>query len=104
MTTLGFWDERPDIDVVDVDGTVVALAGWQGEIYGNCWEILDARIHENMYYGTEIYGTPGRRCTARPVYRFQVEDIDLDTVEENSDEWYRACEIVDYNLTDWRKR
>ena len=32
----------------------------------------------------------------KPVYRFEVEDIDLDQIEENSDEWFKAVEVVDF--------
>lgn len=32
----------------------------------------------------------------RPVYRFEDEGIDPSNLEEGSDEWDRACEIVDF--------
>lgn len=83
----GKWD--PIIELVEVDGSVFALDGWNGEKYTNCWKCVDE--------WTVDPEQPGRFAT-KPIYRFQVDEIDLDGLEENSEEWENAVEIVDYDV------
>jgi hypothetical protein len=55
-------------------------------------------LHESQWNG-EVY-TVGRgqnEKTYRPVYRFEAESINLDDLEENSDEWDAAVEIIGFN-------
>lgn len=49
------------------DGSEIVLTGWNGESWNE----------------------------GRPVYRFEIDGIDLSTLEENSPEWDRAVEIVE---------
>lgn len=65
------------------DGKTYNFKGWNGEEWGDWWEEMNP----------DNCGT----C-ARPVYRFDLEDIDLDTLEENGDEWNAATEIVEIDL------
>ena len=65
------------------DGKTYNLSRWNGEEWGGWWEDLNP----------DNCGT----C-ARPVYRFEVEGIDLDTLEEEGSEWYSAIEIVEIDL------
>ena len=81
------WHGWPDIHIVEIDGVLYALSGWNGEKYTDCWECLD-----------QCTPVEGSSYTLTPVYRFEVENIDLDTIEENSDEWDKAIEIVDYRV------
>ena len=89
MKNIGNWWNDRSIEMVELsDGKVYALAGWNGEEYTECWMCI------GEYYtdaGEETY-------TLRPVYRFEVEGIDLSALEENSPEWDRAVEVVDYNI------
>ncbi|MBP1971563.1 hypothetical protein J2Z83_003714 [Virgibacillus natechei] len=34
---VGTWWNDKDIDLVEIDGTVYALHGWNGEKFNNCW-------------------------------------------------------------------
>lgn len=61
------------------DGTLLFEQDWNGEIYGNG---LKNEKDTNKEY--------------RPVYRFEVDNVDIDTLEENSDEWNSAMEIVGF--------
>lgn len=54
----GTWWHDRDIDLVDIEGTVYALNGWNGEKYLNCWvctgeDLMDA--NEKEYGITPIY-------------------------------------------------
>ena len=81
------WWNGCDIDIASIDGELFALHGWNGEKWTDCWKCIDR------------YTAAGDcRYEVRPVYRFEAEDIELDTLEEGSDEWDRAIEIVDYTV------
>lgn len=43
----------------------------------------------------------GENYCLRPIHRFEVEEIDLEELEENSPEWDRAVEIIDYEVKNW---
>ncbi len=34
------WNDR-EIEIVEVDGEMYALYGWNGEAYYHCWKVLD---------------------------------------------------------------
>lgn len=61
------------------DGTLLFDVDWNGEIYRNG---LKDEKDTNLEY--------------KPVYRFQIDNINLDNLEENSDEWNKANEIVGF--------
>ena len=67
------------INYVLEDGTELYEVDWNGEIYSNGFK--DGK---------------DTNCTYKPVYRFQVENIDLDTLEENSKEYDEASEIIGF--------
>lgn len=89
----GWWNNR-DIELIKFNdghmhaGQVFALHGWNGEEYVKCWECVGDR---NMDASEEEY------CL-KPIHRFELENVDLDSVEENSDEWNRQCEFVDFKI------
>lgn len=96
MKYVGLWNDGryyETIDVVEIGGRLFALDGWNGERFLHCWEC----VHTNaaMLDGIEY--------EIRPVYRFDVEDIDLDNIEDDTEEWERAVEIVDYEVESWEK-
>ena len=39
------WNEI-NIEIVEIDGKMYALHGWNGEYYGHCWEVLDKHGHD----------------------------------------------------------
>jgi hypothetical protein len=59
------------------DGTLLHVSEWNGEAY--------------------TVKADGREITYRPVYRYQAEQIDLGSIEENSPEWDAAVEIIGFN-------
>ena len=61
------------------DGTLLFEEDWNGEIYRNGWK--DEKDTNKEY---------------KPVYRFQLDNVDLNNLEENSDEWNYESEIVGF--------
>lgn len=61
------------------DGTLLFNEDWNGEIYRNGWK--NNKDTNNIY---------------KPVYRFELENINIDKLEENSDAWLKAVEIVGF--------
>ena len=35
------WFANKDIEIVEIEGKLYALSGWNGESYGHCWECID---------------------------------------------------------------
>ena len=89
MKHVGFWTGDP-IKMMEIDGDIYALSGWNGEKFLDCWKCLDEWTVDPNESG---------RFVATPVYRFQEDGIDLETLEENSEEWQNAVEIVDYDIS-----
>ena len=50
-----------DIEVVEVEGRFIALDGWNGETYLDCWEVEEIKI--DTAYGIKVDG-----LQVRPVY------------------------------------
>lgn len=88
MKHVGYWWNDSNIELIEQGGRVFALYGWNGEAFTNCWECF-GEYHDIS--SKEMY-------VAQPVRRFELEDIQLDEIEENSPEWDYAVEIVDYNI------
>lgn len=87
MKKIGEWWAQKSIEIYELnDGRRVAMDGWNGEVYGDCWEV-------GGEYDTKVKKDG---LVFKPVHRFEVENIDLDEIEENSDEWENALEIVDF--------
>lgn len=59
-------------------------SGWNGEKY-DAWF-----ADKNLKYISDV--------TARPIHRWEVEGIDICSLEENSDEWDKAMELIGFNL------
>ena len=54
-------------------------------------------LHASEWNGEKyIIEKNGREFEYKPVYRYELENIDLDTLEENSDEWENAVQIVGF--------
>lgn len=61
----GRWWNDSNIKLVEINGSVYALAGWNGETYGNCWEcsgdfLMDAS--ERKYEISPIYTDDDGNC------------------------------------------
>lgn len=87
---IGYWWNDRNIEVYRIGGKAYALSGWNGEKYTESWECQTQK-------GSTFYDA-GSSCEVRPVYRFEMEGIDLDSLEEDSPEWERATETVDFEL------
>jgi hypothetical protein len=70
---VGKWWNDKSIDLVEINGRVYALYGWNGEEWAQCWECL----------GDDYMEASEERYTIRPIY----EEVD-------EDEW----EIVAYQV------
>lgn len=85
---VGTWERGREIKVYNIDGELVALSGWNGEIYTDCWKC------KNLYEPSEGF----KPCYARPVYRYDIEAFDIDWEDDSADEWAYATEIVYYSV------
>ena len=85
----GRWWSDNDIELIKKDGHIYALDGWNGEKYLSCWECGGA-------YNMDAISESD--ISIKPIYRYDIENINLNVVDENSDEWEYACEIVDYQV------
>lgn len=61
---IGTWWNDSNIDLIEIDGTVYALNGWNGDEFTNCWKCL----------GEYYTDASKERYTVRPQYREIKED------------------------------
>lgn len=54
---VGRWWNDSSIELIEKDGNVYALAGWNGEKYYNCWKVIEDGLtaSEEEYIITPIY-------------------------------------------------
>lgn len=55
--TVGTWRANKEIELVEIDGRVYALNGWNGEKYLDCWECVgedNTEASEKKYEITPI--------------------------------------------------
>ena len=72
---------KNNIDYVLENGVELYTMDWNGEIY------------RNGYLRAKNKNT---NCTYRPVFRYNLENVDISTVEENSEYWCELVEIVGF--------
>lgn len=84
------WTDGQDIYRIETfaDTRCYVMNGWDGEMWTDCLEVSPDDLHKIIRHDIVL-------C---PVYRFEAENIDLSKVEEGSDAWDRAHELVDLNL------
>lgn len=51
------WNNK-NIEIVEVDGEMYALYGWNGEAYYHCWKVLDSKGLDRVDEDTEYILTP----------------------------------------------
>ena len=85
MKYIDKWWSDQNIDLVEVNDTIYALNGWNGEKYTDCWKCID-----------KFTAADDKTYTLTPVYRFERDNIDIAILEENSPEWCAAFDIVDF--------
>lgn len=63
------------------NGLLLFEEDWNGEIYSKGFDPKNEKEINNEY---------------KPVYRYELDNINIDDLEENSDEWNKALEIVGF--------
>ena len=71
-----------DVDFVLENGIELYKKDWNGDKYTEGFDGINKAELNHCYV---------------PVYRFEIEGIDINVLEENSEEWLRAVEIVGFN-------
>lgn len=66
---VAWWDDK-DIEVVKIDNKYIALYGWNGEVYTDCWEVEE--ILNNIAYGVKA-----DNICVKPLYK-QIDEDDYD--------------------------
>ena len=88
LEPIGTWWNDNDIPLYTINGEVYALSGWNGTIYTDCWHCL----------GPNHIDADKARYTIRPVYRHEVEKINICDLEEGSDAWEDAIQVVAFDV------
>lgn len=96
--------ENVDYILQDEQGKYIALWNddWNGEIYSKGYYTDEDEIfNENTTISYEnaksnLVTNGSNSCEFIPIYRYEEENIDINELEENSDEWLHAVEIVDF--------
>lgn len=63
------------------NGLLLHNNDWNTEVYSEALNSLTGEILKNEY---------------KPIYRYEEENIDISVLEENSDEWHRALEVLGF--------
>lgn len=85
-----FFESR--IPVYLLNGRYYAADGWNGEEYLDSWEVAEFK------HGTGYGVAPGTGCSLRPVYAWQADGIDIASLDEASQEFEDAIQIVDFEI------
>lgn len=85
-----FFESR--IPVYLLNGRYYAADGWNGEEYLDSWEVAEFK------HGTGYGVAPGTGCSLRPVYAWEADNIDIDSLDEASQEFEDAIQIVDFEI------
>ena len=73
IKVLGHWFAGDNIEVVEIDGKAIALDGWNGEKFTECWEC----INTGGTTFTDIADT--RTIEVKPVYA-EIEEDEFEIV------------------------
>ena len=61
VKVLGHWWSDKGIRIVKIDDKLIALYGWNGEAYTECWEVTEFKFDTGYVAGEETW------C-AKPIY------------------------------------
>lgn len=61
VEVLGHWWSDSDIPIVKIDDKLIALYGWNGELYTECWKVIDFKDNKGWVAGEDTW------C-AKPIY------------------------------------
>lgn len=90
------------MDVIKINGAIYGITGFNGEGYeateydGAVSSYLDKR--SGFLKAVMADCKPIWECSIQPVYRYEDEGIDIGEIEEDSDEWKHAVEVVDLRI------
>lgn len=86
MAPEAYWSHG--IPIYRIGGCFYALNQWNGDEWGKCWKVKDAYTLSD----------DRKNYIVKPVYRFEAEEIDMEQIEENTEGWERAVEIVEMRV------
>lgn len=89
------------MDIITYNGTVYAVTGWNGEQHEATEFSGTASAYRDRRSGllkAILHGKPVYECFIRPIYRYEVDGMDLDELEEDSEEWKNAVEVLDIDI------
>lgn len=69
VKVVGTWWKSRDIEIVEVNGRYIALSGWNGESFLDCWEVTE--LVDGLGFDILKDG-----IIARPVYNDELESDD----------------------------
>jgi len=69
MKKATWWNDR-DIEVIEIEGRFIALNGWNGEEYLDCWEVKE--VSNGKAYGIKEDG-----LKVRPLYKENEGDFEI---------------------------
>ena len=72
MNYLGYWWNDKEIEIVEIEGRPIALSGWNGEKYTDCWEVAEMR--GNTGFDIKVDG-----LEVEPIYQ-QVDEEEYELV------------------------
>lgn len=73
MKKLGHWWNDKEIEIVEIDGRPIALSGWNGENYSECWEVKEM-------IGDEGFDIKEDGLRVEPIYK-QINEDEFETID-----------------------
>lgn len=76
VKTVGRWWSNKEIELVEIDGKVYALDGWNGESYLNAWECTGegyTDASEEQYTITPIYSDEPNENDTYDIISYEVQ-------------------------------
>lgn len=70
MNRVAYWWNNPEIEIYEIEGKYIALFGWNGEKYIDCWEVAEI-------IGDEGFDIKSKGYIVRPVYESKGEDLEV---------------------------
>lgn len=70
MNRVAWWWNNPEIEIYEIEGKNIALYGWNGEEYMDCWEVKEI-------IGDEGFDVKSDGYIVRPVYESKGDDSEI---------------------------
>lgn len=85
MRQVGKW-KNTSVPLVEINGTVYVLNGWDGKVFTHCWIYNEEATIEEA---KKLY-------IVKPVYRYQSEGIDIANLSRDYSKKGKAFDVIDY--------